>query len=183
VIAVADTSGLKSITNDVKPAAKEERLRTDILSSDDDKIGCARGFWKWVRRKLPMIRNFLSAQSDGSKNDLLQIRAIQAILIKTVSSSKLITEAEQTKTIKQANDSWFCQEYSTCEKQSITYQLSRNLGKVKLVVRSCSESDKYAHRVENEQVKQFIQSNIDQLKSSPWTIGVFTWSAVSVRPV
>ncbi len=59
------------------------------------------------------------------------------------------------------------------EKQTITFQLSpENLGKVKLTVDLVANNLNAHIEVENDQVKQFIQSNIDQLKQNFQSNGI-----------
>ncbi|MBI1938182.1 MAG: flagellar hook-length control protein FliK [Ignavibacteriales bacterium] len=59
------------------------------------------------------------------------------------------------------------------EKQSITFQLTpENLGKVKLMVDYADSQLHASIEVENEQVKQFVQSNIEQLKNNLQSSGV-----------
>ncbi|MCL4550698.1 MAG: flagellar hook-length control protein FliK [Bacteroidetes bacterium] len=59
------------------------------------------------------------------------------------------------------------------EKQTITFQLSpENLGKVKLTVDLVANNLNAHIEVENDQVKHFIQSNIDQLKQNFQSNGI-----------
>ncbi|MEW6193522.1 MAG: flagellar hook-length control protein FliK [Bacteroidota bacterium] len=61
----------------------------------------------------------------------------------------------------------------TNEKQSITFQLSpENLGKIKLMV-DMVDSQLHANiEVENEQIRQIVQTNLDQLKSNLQSSGI-----------
>lgn len=59
------------------------------------------------------------------------------------------------------------------QKQTLTFQLSpENLGKVKLTVDMVANSLNAHIEVENDQVKQFIQSNIEQLKQNFQSNGI-----------
>jgi flagellar hook-length control protein FliK len=59
------------------------------------------------------------------------------------------------------------------EKQSMTFQLTpENLGKVKLIVDLVGNQINTRIEVENDQVKQFIQSNVEQLKQNLQSSGV-----------
>ncbi len=59
------------------------------------------------------------------------------------------------------------------EKQSLTFQLTpENLGKVKLVVDLVENQISTRIEVENENIKQFIQSNIEQLKQNLHSSGI-----------
>ncbi len=59
------------------------------------------------------------------------------------------------------------------EKQSISFQLTpENLGKVNLIVDLVDDIITTKIEVENEQIKQFIQSNIEQLKTNLQTNGI-----------
>jgi flagellar hook-length control protein FliK len=59
------------------------------------------------------------------------------------------------------------------EKQTMTFQLTpENLGKVKLIVDLVENQINTRIEVENENVKQFIQSNIEQLKQSLQSSGI-----------
>jgi flagellar hook-length control protein FliK len=61
----------------------------------------------------------------------------------------------------------------TGEKQSMTFQLTpENLGKVKLIVEMIDNHINTRIEVENEQVKQFIQSNVEQLKQNLQSSGI-----------
>ncbi len=79
--------------------------------------------------------------------------------VKTIKSAEIIPEA--AKFIQQG------------EKQSITFQLTpENLGKVKLIVDLIENRLNTRIEVENEQIKQFIQSNIEQLKQALHSSGI-----------
>ncbi len=79
--------------------------------------------------------------------------------IKIISANEVVTEI--TKYLQ------------TNEKQSITFQLSpENLGKIKLMV-DMVDSQLHANiEVENEQVRQIVQTNLDQLKNNLQSSGI-----------
>jgi hypothetical protein len=92
--------------------------------------------------------------------------------IKTFTDLKTVNE-----TVKTINVSDIIPEFSKViqqnEKQSLTFQLTPdNLGKVKLVVDLVQNQINTRIVVENSQIKQFIQSNVDQLKQSLSSSGI-----------
>lgn len=91
---------------------------------------------------------------------------------------KIMTEAKQiNEPVKVIKPTEIIPEFSKIiqagEKQSMTFQLTpENLGKVKLIVDLVENQISTRIEVENDQVKQFIQSNIEQLKQNLQLSGV-----------
>lgn len=79
--------------------------------------------------------------------------------VKKIKSNEIITEINKY--------------LNTNEKQSITFHLTpKNLGTVKLVVDFVESNLQASIEVENEQVKQAIQTNLDQLKNNLQSNGI-----------
>ena len=91
---------------------------------------------------------------------------------------KIMTEAKQiNEPVKFIKPTEIIPEFSKIiqagEKQSMTFQLTpENLGKVKLIVDLVGNQISTRIEVENEQVKQYVQSNIEQLKQNLQSAGV-----------
>src|SRR3989339_1417818 len=120
--------------------------------------------------------NSKSSSSETFKNHLNQVAPTDKNF--EIENLKPQVEAkqahEQFKTIKQQE---IMPEFSKLilqgEKQTMTLQLTpENLGKVKLTVDMIENEIVTKIEVENEQVKQFVQSNIEQLKQNMQSAGV-----------
>ncbi|MFA7418957.1 MAG: flagellar hook-length control protein FliK [Melioribacteraceae bacterium] len=120
--------------------------------------------------------NAKSSSSETFKNNLNQVSGSEKNF--SAESLKLQSEPkpvhEQFKTVKQQE---IIPEFSKLiqqgEKQTLTLQLSpENLGKVKLTVDMIDNQIVTKIEVENEQVKQFVQSNIEQLKQNMQSAGI-----------
>ncbi|MCX6169912.1 MAG: flagellar hook-length control protein FliK [Ignavibacteriales bacterium] len=119
--------------------------------------------------------SFQNKPNDNFKNILQgteQTRGIDADKFKMMNDAKLPNEP--MKLIKPAEIiSEFSKIIQAGEKQSMTFQLTpENLGKVKLIVDLVNNNISTRIEVENDQVKQFIQSNIEQLKQNLQSSGV-----------
>lgn len=119
--------------------------------------------------------NFESSKNNFAKNDFSQLN-----ISGNMDFEKLKLPVEQksffesTKTLTQNE---IIPEFSKFiqlgEKQSISFQLTpENLGKVNLIVDLVDNVVTTKIEVENEQVKQFIQSNLDQLKNNLQSNGI-----------
>lgn len=87
--------------------------------------------------------------------------------VKKIKSNEIITEINKY--------------LNTNEKQSITFHITpKNLGTVKLVVDYVESNLQASIEVENEQVKQAIQSNLDQLKNNLQSNGI-TVSTININ--
>lgn len=120
--------------------------------------------------------NSKSNSSETFKNHLTQVAPTDKNF--EIENLKPQVEAKQAhepfKTIKQQE---IMPEFSRLilqgEKQTMTLQLTpENLGKVKLTVDMIENQIVTKIEVENEQVKQFVQSNIEQLKQNMQSAGV-----------
>lgn len=120
--------------------------------------------------------NAKSNSSETFKNNLNQVsgseKSFNAESLKIQSEPKPVHE--QFKTIKQQE---IIPEFSKLiqqgEKQTLTLQLTpENLGKVKLTVDIIENQIVTKIEVENEQVKQFVQSNVEQLKQNMQSAGI-----------
>ncbi|KAF0142401.1 MAG: hypothetical protein FD122_755 [Stygiobacter sp.] len=120
--------------------------------------------------------NSKSSSSETFKNHLTQVAPTDKNF--EIENLKPQVEAKQAhepfKTIKQQE---IMPEFSKLilqgEKQTMTLQLTpENLGKVKLTVDMIENQIVTKIEVENEQVKQFVQSNIEQLKQNMQSAGV-----------
>ena len=112
-----------------------------------------------------IIKNSPAQNSTNTNNfEIEKIKAFTDIktvneTVKTIKVSEIIPEFSK---VIQLN-----------EKQSLTFQLTpENLGKVKLVVDLVQNQINTRMVVENNQIKQFIQSNVDQLKQSLSSSGI-----------
>jgi len=117
-----------------------------------------------------------SNQSESFKTHLNQVSSIDKSF--DVENVKIQSEVkpshESFKTIKQQE---ILPELSKLimhgEKQTMTLQLTpENLGKVKLTVDMVENQIVTKIEVENEQVKQFVQSNLEQLKQNMQSAGI-----------
>lgn len=81
---------------------------------------------------------------------------------------------ETVKTIKTTEVlSELTKHFQSTDKQSMTFQLTpENLGKIRLVIDYINNKLTANIEVENEQIKQFIQSNVEQLKTSLQSAGI-----------
>jgi flagellar hook-length control protein FliK len=118
------------------------------------------------KQKYAEIVKNSPVQNSTSTNDF-EIEKIKAF-------TDLKTVTETVKTIKVSE---IIPEFSKViqlnEKQSLTFQLTPdNLGKVKLVVDLVQNQINTRMVVENNQIKQFIQSNVEQLKQSLSSSGI-----------
>jgi len=121
--------------------------------------------------------------------DFLKQKFTEAVKINTVQNStnandfetgklKVLTDFKTVnETVKTISVSEVIPEFSKAiqqnEKQSLTFQLTPdNLGKVKLVVDIVQNQVNTRIVVENNQIKQFIQSNVEQLKQSLNSSGI-----------
>ncbi|MFA7228513.1 MAG: flagellar hook-length control protein FliK, partial [Melioribacteraceae bacterium] len=113
--------------------------------------------------------------SEGFKNILHNSDALNnlnADRFKTAPEMKPLQESfKNIKATEIVNE--FSKIIQSGEKQSMTFQLSpENLGKVKLIVDLVENQINTRIEVENENVKQFIQSNIEQLKQNLQLSGI-----------
>ncbi|MEW6701361.1 MAG: flagellar hook-length control protein FliK [Bacteroidota bacterium] len=116
-------------------------------------------------------------QADGFLKNILEQNINRAIdfagdKIKAAPETKVFQEtAKIIKTTEILPE--FTKIIQSGEKQSITFQLTpENLGKVKLVVDLVENQINTRIEVENEQIKQFVQSNIDGLKETLRSSGI-----------
>ncbi|MBI3124907.1 MAG: flagellar hook-length control protein FliK [Ignavibacteriales bacterium] len=120
--------------------------------------------------------NSKSSSSETFKNHLNQVAPTDKNF--EIENLKPQVEAKQAheafKTVKQHEIMPECSKLILQgEKQTMTLQLTpENLGKVKLTVDMIENQIVTKIEVENEQVKQFVQSNIEQLKQNMQSAGV-----------
>jgi flagellar hook-length control protein FliK len=173
VLVAADTTELKTAAKDFKQATQDNTAET--LKADSDKESDAKLVVKDVQTKASDDKDLLKQhQSEAFKGDLLQSMNNSGDIEKNKILSTLKNLVEPQKTV---NVSEIIKEFSKNiqqgDKQSITYQLTpENLGKVKLVIDLVHNQVNTHIEVENDQVRQFIQSNIEQLKDSLKQSGV-----------
>lgn len=119
-------------------------------------------------------KNSSHTENNSYKNEIAQVNLINNDLDKIKQSYETKLFYESTKTLKQEEIiSEFSRFIQQGEKQSISFQLTpENLGKVKLVVDLVDDIITTKIEVENEQIKQFIQSNIEQLKNNLQSSGI-----------
>lgn len=119
--------------------------------------------------------NFESSKNNFAKNDFSQLN-----ISGKMDFEKLKLPVEQKsffESTKPLTQNEIIPEFSKFiqlgEKQSISFQLTpENLGKVNLIVDLVDNVVTTKIEVENEQVKQFIQSNLDQLKNNLQSNGI-----------
>jgi flagellar hook-length control protein FliK len=119
--------------------------------------------------------NFESSKNNFAKNDFSQLN-----ISGNMDFEKLKLPVEQKsffESTKPLTQNEIIPEFSKFiqlgEKQSISFQLTpENLGKVNLIVDLVDNVVTTKIEVENEQVKQFIQSNLDQLKNNLQSNGI-----------
>jgi flagellar hook-length control protein FliK len=119
--------------------------------------------------------NFESSKNNFAKNDFSQLN-----ISDNMDFEKLKLPVEQKsffESTKPLTQNEIIPEFSKFiqlgEKQSISFQLTpENLGKVNLIVDLVDNVVTTKIEVENEQVKQFIQSNLDQLKNNLQSNGI-----------
>ena len=155
-------------------SAKEDSDNKIVINTGDDSNST--GSVKEVQSKSSGEKD-TAKQGNEEKNNFIQnlneLKDIGADKIKN--SFELKSQSETPKTIKASEIisefSKFIQ--SNSDKQSISFQLSPdNLGKVKLVIDLIQNHVNTHIEVENEQVKQFIQQNVEQLKTNLQSSGI-----------
>ena len=146
---------------------KEETQSVNAIQHDNDKQE------KQTLMNADLTRQENKDQSKSTEHEILKnsVQQIQTLKndfgtekVKLFSDATTLQEA-----VKNIKTSDLIPEFSKLiihgEKQNMTFQLSpENLGKVRLSVEMVNNHISTNIEVENEQVKQFIQSNIEQLK-------------------
>lgn len=164
----------KSIVRDENlKAAKDEDIKT--LASNEN-LKDEKASVKEAQSKSYDEKDFTKQKSNENFKSVLQaadqISGNEADKFKIVPEVKLPHEA--VKVIKTPEIiPEFSKIIQTGEKQSVTFQLTpENLGKVMLSIDLVENQINTRIEVENEQVKQFIQSNIEQLRQNLQTSGI-----------
>jgi len=172
----------KNIINDNTVNEKKEAQSVETIRHDNDKQE------KQTLRDTDFTRQENKDQSkytahETFKNSVQQMQtsSIDFDTEKIKLFSDVKTMQETVKNIK-TND--LIPEFSKLilqgEKQSMTFQLSpENLGKVKLSIEMVNNQIFTRIEVENENIKQFIQSNIEQLKHNLQQEGI-KYSSVNI---
>ncbi len=147
-----------------------------VKSISDEKIKNDKVEVKDTHGKSSEEKEFAQNKSNENfKNVLLSSDQTKSI---DTDKLKIMTEAKQiNEPVKVIKPTEIIPEFSKIiqagEKQSMTFQLTpENLGKIKLIVDLVENQISTRIEVENDQVKQFIQSNIEQLKQNLQSSGV-----------
>lgn len=154
-------------------AAKDEDIKTPASNENlkDEKASV-----KEAQSKSYDEKDFTKQKSNENFKSVLQ--AVDQINGNEADKFKIVPEVKLThETVKVIKTPEIIPEFSkiiqTGEKQSVTFQLTpENLGKVKLSIDLVENQINTRIEVENEQVKQFIQSNIEQLRQNLQTSGI-----------
>ena len=162
------------LSNDDK--TKIEKNSDHIKSATDESVKSDKIEIKEAHGKSSEEKDFSQSKSNDNFKNILQ----SSEQTKGVDTEKLkiMTEAKQiNEPIKFIKPTEIIPEFSKIiqagEKQSMTFQLTpENLGKVKLIVDLVGNQISTRIEVENEQVKQYVQSNIEQLKQNLQSAGV-----------
>ncbi len=162
------------LSNDEK--TKTEKSSDHIKSVADESVKSDKVEIKEARGKSSEGKDFSNNKSNDNFKNVLQ----SADQIKNIDTEKfkIMTEAKQiNEPVKFIKPTEIIPEFSKIiqagEKQSMTFQLTpENLGKVKLIVDLVGNQISTRIEVENEQVKQYVQSNIEQLKQNLQSAGV-----------
>ncbi len=147
-----------------------------VKSISDEKIKNDKVEVKDTHGKSSEEKEFAQNKSNENFKNVLQ----SSDQTKSIDTDKLkiMTEAKQiNEPVKVIKPTEIIPEFSKIiqagEKQSMTFQLTpENLGKIKLIVDLVENQISTRIEVENDQVKQFIQSNIEQLKQNLQSSGV-----------
>ena len=162
------------LSNDEK--TKIEKSTDHIKSVADESVKSDKIEIKEARGKSSEEKDFSNNKSNDNFKNILQ-SSEQTKGVDT-EKFKIMTEAKQiNEPVKFIKPTEIIPEFSKIiqagEKQSMTFQLTpENLGKVKLVVDLVGNQISTRIEVENEQVKQYVQSNIEQLKQNLQSAGV-----------
>ena len=155
-----------SVKDDTQTKTEDNTIVVDDKSSlkdsqaknQDDKNSQNQKFAEIIKNNT--VQNLTNA-NDPELEKLKMFIELKAPneIVKTVKVSEIIPE--------------FYKAIQQNEKQSLTFQLTPdNLGKVKLVVDLVQNQVNTRIIVENNQIKQFIQSNVEQLKQSLSSTGI-----------
>ncbi len=159
------------------PIKNEKELTQDSNNTKTDDVEGLKPDKQFMRDALTNQRenkDFANRNANDFQKNTLLPNSSGAAVEKTQFTPELKAVPDATKIIK-ANE--IIPELSKIvqqgEKQTITFQLlPESLGKVKLTVDMVANNLNARIEVENEQVKQFIQSNIDQLKQNFQSNGI-----------
>jgi flagellar hook-length control protein FliK len=154
-------------------AAKDEDIKTQASNENlkDEKASVKETLSKSYDEK-----DFTKQKSNENFKSVLQ--AVDQISGNEADKFKIVPEVKLPhETVKVIKTPEIIPEFSKIiqagEKQSVTFQLTpENLGKVKLSIDLVENQINTRIEVENEQVKQFIQSNIEQLRQNLQTSGI-----------
>ncbi|NMB80636.1 MAG: hypothetical protein GYA14_02330 [Ignavibacteria bacterium] len=144
---------------DVK--AKSEKIKSENKNSEED------------AHQLKTVKDQVK-HTDINNQPVFEKKAAEVNEI----GSKILSAANSFKeTVKKVKSTEIISEISkylnTNEKQSITFQLTpKNLGTVKLTVDYVENAMQATIEVENEQIRQAVQSNIEQLKTTLQNNGI-----------
>ena len=169
-----------NVNAEVSPSTKEKtaQVKTDVETKEQTTVHTkeTKQTQDAQTNQQSDKENSKSNSSETFKNHLNQ--AVTSDKNFEVENLKPQVEAKQSheafKTVKQHE---ILPEFSKLilqgEKQTMTLQLTpENLGKVKLTVDMIENQIVTKIEVENEQVKQFVQSNIEQLKQNMQSAGI-----------
>ncbi|MCX7875649.1 MAG: flagellar hook-length control protein FliK [Melioribacteraceae bacterium] len=165
-----------SKNTDIKKTENEKPIQN--YSNDSDKIANHNSGEKLnttSEKNSNENKNHSQPNNEHQKNEVNHLNGLTSNEFEKVKQTfETKTFYESTRVLKQEE---IIHEFSKFiqqgEKQSISFQLTpENLGKVNLIIDLTDNIISTKIEVENEQIKQFIQSNIEQLKNNLQSNGI-----------